>query len=48
MNQHIVHRVQHSWAEVLPIAPQAAALSYNNLFVRDPALKPMFKGDMPA
>jgi hypothetical protein len=35
--------VQHSWAKVLTTAPQAAALFYNNLFVLDPALKPMFK-----
>lgn len=38
--------VQSSWAKVVPIAPQAAALFYNNLFTRDPSLQPLFKGDM--
>jgi hydrogenase maturation protease len=38
--------VQNSWALVLPIAPQAAELFYNNLFTRDPSLKALFKGDM--
>lgn len=38
--------VQSSFAQVAPIAPQAAALFYQNLFDLDPALKPLFKGDM--
>jgi hemoglobin-like flavoprotein len=38
--------VQESFAKVAPIAEQAAALFYQNLFAMDPALKPLFKGDM--
>ncbi|HEX4365483.1 MAG TPA: globin family protein [Rhodopila sp.] len=38
--------VRESFAKVAPIAPQAAALFYDRLFVLDPALKPLFKGDM--
>jgi hemoglobin-like flavoprotein len=38
--------VRDSFAKVVPIAPQAAAMFYNRLFVLDPALQPLFKGDM--
>ena len=38
--------VQDSFAKVAPIAPQAAELFYGRLFELDPALKPLFKGDM--
>jgi len=38
--------VQDSFAKVVPIADQAAALFYQNLFSMDPSLKPLFKGDM--
>ena len=38
--------VRDSFAKVVPIAPQAAALFYGRLFELDPALKPLFKGDM--
>jgi hemoglobin-like flavoprotein len=38
--------VRDSFAKVVPIAPQAAALFYDRLFVLDPTLKPLFKGDM--
>lgn len=38
--------VRNSWAQVVPIADQAAQLFYGRLFELDPALKPMFKGDM--
>jgi len=38
--------VQESFAKVAPIAEQAAALFYQNLFTADPSLKPLFKGDM--
>jgi hemoglobin-like flavoprotein len=38
--------VQESFAKVVPIAEQAAALFYQNLFDKDPSLKPLFKGDM--
>lgn len=46
MNQQTVTLVQDSWKQVATIAPQAAALFYQNLFVADPSLKPMFRGDM--
>lgn len=48
MTPHTITLVQHSWAQVLPIAPQAAALFYGNLFKLDPTLQPLFKGDMAA
>ena len=38
--------VQRSWAQVEPIAPQAAALFYGHLFEQDPSLKALFKGNM--
>ncbi len=38
--------VQVSFAKVAPIAEQAAELFYRRLFTLDPALKPLFKGDM--
>jgi hemoglobin-like flavoprotein len=38
--------VRESFAAVVPIAPQAAALFYDRLFVLDPSLRPLFKGDM--
>jgi nitric oxide dioxygenase len=39
--------VQESFAKVTPIADQAAILFYDDLFERDPTLRPLFKGDMP-
>lgn len=38
--------VRDSFAKVVPIAPQASALFYGKLFEMDPALRPLFKGDM--
>ncbi|TCJ11558.1 hemin receptor [Parasulfuritortus cantonensis] len=38
--------VQESFAKVAPIADQAAMLFYQRLFELDPALKPLFKGDI--
>ena len=35
-----------SFAKLAPIAPAAAAMFYDRLFVLDPALRPLFKGDM--
>ncbi len=40
--------VQSSWQQVLPIRDLAAELFYGKLFELDPALKPLFKGDMKA
>jgi hemoglobin-like flavoprotein len=38
--------VRESFAKLVPIAPAAAAMFYDRLFVLDPALRPLFKGDM--
>ena len=38
--------VQKSWKQVVPISNTAAELFYGKLFSLDPALKPLFKGDM--
>jgi nitric oxide dioxygenase len=38
--------VQGSWAQVKPIADQAASLFYGRLFEIAPEVKPLFKGDM--
>src|SRR5215208_4671473 len=46
MNPEVVALVQNSWVKVIPIASQAAALFYSNLFTLDPSLKPLFQGDM--
>ena len=38
--------VQKSWKHVTPISNTAAELFYGKLFSLDPAIKPLFKGDM--
>jgi hemoglobin-like flavoprotein len=38
--------VQHSFATIVPIADDAAALFYKRLFELDPSLEKMFRGDM--
>ena len=38
--------VQKTFAKVVPIADTAAALFYGRLFEIDPALRPLFKGDL--
>lgn len=38
--------VQDSFTKVAPIAEAAAEIFYNKLFELDPALKPLFKGDI--
>ena len=38
--------VQSTFALVVPIADQAADIFYTKLFQLDPALKPLFKGDI--
>lgn len=48
MKPNTIHHVQSSWAQVLPIAPQAALIFYDELFSLDPSLRPLFKGDMQA
>jgi hemoglobin-like flavoprotein len=46
MNEHTIQLVRDSFDLVEPIAPQAAALFYANLFALDPSVKPLFRGDM--
>ncbi len=41
-----VRLVRNSFARVEPIAEQAATLFYTHLFTADPALRPLFRGDM--
>lgn len=48
MQQDTIDLVQGTWQHVEAIAPQAAALFYDNLFTADPGLKALFKGDMTA
>lgn len=43
-----IEMVQGSWKKVTPISDTAAELFYGKLFSLDPALKPLFKGDMKA
>lgn len=43
-----IRHVQSSFARVETIAGEAATLFYANLFAADPALRPMFRGDMVA
>jgi hemoglobin-like flavoprotein len=38
--------VRDTWERVVPIADRAAEMFYGKLFELDPALQPMFKGDM--
>ena len=46
MTPDIQSLVRESFAKVAPISETAASLFYNRLFELDPALKPLFKGDM--
>lgn len=41
-----IQQVQTSFAQVEPIADQAAALFYGRLFEQEPALRDLFKGDL--
>ena len=46
MSPQQIDLVQKSFAEVKPIAAAAAGLFYNRLFILDPSLRHMFKGEM--
>ena len=46
MNQQQIHLVRSTFALVQPIAGDAAALFYDNLFRADPGLRDLFKSDM--
>ena len=41
-----IQLVRASFAQVQPIAREASALFYANLFETDPALRPLFRGDI--
>lgn len=46
MTPQQISLVQNSWSAVAPIQDTAAGLFYQRLFALDPAVRPMFKGDM--
>jgi nitric oxide dioxygenase len=46
MTPEQVKAIQESFTKVTPISEQAASLFYGRLFETDPALKPLFHGDM--
>lgn len=46
MTPEQIQLCKDSWSKVEPIADDAAALFYSNLFEADPSLKALFKGDM--
>ncbi len=46
MTPEQISLVQTSWQKVVPIKGKAAELFYGKLFELDPALKPLFKGDI--
>jgi nitric oxide dioxygenase len=46
MTPQQVALVRESFAKVVPIKEQAAALFYDRLFVIDPSTRPLFRGDM--
>lgn len=48
MSPETIRQVQASWARLRPMTDDAGALFYRNLFEADPALRPMFRGDMTA
>jgi hemoglobin-like flavoprotein len=41
-----IGHVRRSFTLLVPIAPQAAALFYENLFLADPSLRHLFQGNM--
>lgn len=46
MTPEQIDLVSSSWKQVLPISEKAAELFYGKLFELDPAVKPLFNGDM--
>jgi hemoglobin-like flavoprotein len=46
MSPDQVKAIQESFAKVVPISQQAAALFYGRLFEIAPAVKPLFRGDI--
>lgn len=46
MTPQQIDLVQASWKQVLPVAETAAQMFYGRLFFLDPALRPLFRGDL--
>jgi hemoglobin-like flavoprotein len=46
MDQHQIDLVQGTFAQVVPIADAASTIFYDELFERDPSLRPLFKDDL--
>lgn len=46
MTPQQIQLVRDSFAQVAPIAAEAATMFYNNLFAADPSLRALFRGDM--
>lgn len=46
MNPHQIQLIQTSWAQVVPIQDTTTDLFYQRLFLLDPSLRAMFKGDL--
>src|SRR5215471_8317518 len=46
MTPRQVALVRESFAKIIPMREQAAALFYNRLFAIDPSTRPLFRGDM--
>jgi len=46
MTPEQIQSIQSTWTQVVPIADKAAELFYGKLFELDPAVEPLFKGDM--
>jgi hemoglobin-like flavoprotein len=46
MTPHDINQVQTSFAKIVPIADQAAALFYGRLFETAPETRTLFRGDM--
>lgn len=46
MTPRQIQMLQSTWTQVVPIADTAAGLFYGKLFELDPAVKPLFRGDM--
>lgn len=46
MTSEQIALVQGTWAKVVPIKDTAAELFYGKLFELDPALRPLFRGDI--
>jgi hemoglobin-like flavoprotein len=46
MSPHQIDLVQRSWSQVVPIADTAAQMFYERLFILDPSLRHLFRGEM--